>query len=368
LLPDRNPRYPYEVNEPKFSQYQFSQLPGPHLTRGGAILRAHPELKKLCRNYPPSAFWVIGIVALQIFIALQTPGFNLWQMLLATFVVGAVANHALFVMIHECAHDLIFRRPTLNKLFSILANLPILFPAGIAFRRYHLYHHTRQGEYEFDTDLPGATEARLFGKNAFTKTIWLFCFSIFEGVVRPARMKSIKLWDAWTYFNCLVCGVFAWTMFQYAGFSALIYFALSTWFSVGLHPLGARWIQEHFVFREGQETFSYYGPLNRLMFNVGYHYEHHDLMVVPWAHLKTIRRAAPEFYQDLYAHHSYLRILKEFIFNPRMNLFSRVIRHASLSSVNSAHKRPASPMPTQLVQPLYAGLSEGSEKKSIQIH
>ena len=54
-------------------------------------------------------------------------------------------------------------------------------------------------------------------------------------------------------------------------------------------PLGARWIQEHYTFVQGQETYSYYGILNRLAFNIGYHNEHHDFMTIPWYRLGRLR-------------------------------------------------------------------------------
>ncbi|HJQ64930.1 MAG TPA: fatty acid desaturase, partial [Gemmatimonadales bacterium] len=111
------------------------------------------------------------------------------------------------------------------------------------------------------------------------------------------------------------------------GPKALAYFAMSLFFSIGLHPLGARWIQRHFLTADGdQETFSYYGPLNRIAFNVGYHNEHHDFPSIAWDKLPRIRSTAPEAYDGLSAHRSWTRLLFRFLFDPTLSLFSRVVR------------------------------------------
>ena len=85
----------------------------------------------------------------------------------------------------------------------------------------------------------------------------------------------MKLIDGWYVTNVAVQVLFvAAVVFAWGGRS-LAYLFLSSAFAIGLHPLGARWIQEHFLTIPGaQETFSYYGPLNRVAFNVGYHKEH----------------------------------------------------------------------------------------------
>ncbi|NDD92222.1 fatty acid desaturase [bacterium] len=245
---------------------------------------------------------------------------------ITAFIVGATANHAVFVLIHECAHNLIFKSSNSNRLASIIVNLPAIFPAAIGFRNFHLLHHFKQGELDYDADLSGPLEARIFGRNWFTKAVWMLIFCIIEGVVRPMRIKKVNLFDRWTILNIVCQAVYTAIIYFWLGPIALTYLMVSTFLSVGLHPLGARWIQEHYVMVESQETYSYYGPLNRLMFNVGYHNEHHDLMMIPWTKLKKLKALAPEFYEPLYAHRSYCRLLLRFIFDPKITLKSRVVR------------------------------------------
>ena len=106
---------------------------------------------------------------------------------------------------------------------------------------------------------------------------------------------------------------------------ALLYLALSTLFALGLHPLGGRWIQEHYITKEGQETYSYYGPLNKLTFNMGYHNEHHDFMHIPWINLPKLKAMAPEYYDTLKSYDSWTKVVLMFIFDKKLNSFSRII-------------------------------------------
>ena len=105
--------------------------------------------------------------------------------------------------------------------------------------------------------------------------------------LRVPRLKRVRMLDRWYAANVGVQVAFIASLWAVAGWRAVLYLTLSSIFAIGLHPVGARWIQEHYLTSgtKGQETFSYYGPLNLVAFNVGYHNEHHDLMIVPWSRL-----------------------------------------------------------------------------------
>jgi len=317
--------------------FTVSRQPEPHRERRRKILASHPEARSLAGPARVSALFIFGLVAFQLGAAWLLRDAAWWILLPAAYVVGAVANHALFVLIHECTHNLVWQGTRANRLLGIVANVPIVFPAAMSFRKYHLLHHKYQGEFDYDADLPGPGEARLIGHSTIKKALWMMFFVVVEAF-RPMRIK-VKLVDAWTVGNIVAMAATGALVVAFMGWEALLYLGLSTFFGVGLHPVGARWIQEHFIIREGQETNSYYGPWNRLAFNVGYHNEHHDLMTVPWFHLPRLRKMAPEFYDGLYHHTSWTRLALRFIFDPSLGLDSRIIRSGS-APVPESHPAP----------------------------
>jgi sphingolipid delta-4 desaturase len=310
---------------PPPTQFLYSQSQEPHRDRTKTLLRNHPELRQLIGRNPYTALMILGCVSLQVGLAYLVRDSPWWVLLVTAFSAGACASHALWTLIHECSHNLIFSKTYWNTLTSILANLPHLLPSAVSFQRYHMKHHAFQGVYDLDADLPSYWEARLIGNSTIGKALWLLLFPIFQ-VTRPPRLKEIRMFDRWIVLNFAVQFAFDAAIYVYFGPKAFWYLAASFFFSVGLHPLGARWIQEHYLVAPPQETYSYYGPLNTIAFNVGYHNEHHDLPSVPWNHLPAIRSGAPEMYNSLVYHTSWTSLLLKFLFDPGISLFSRRAR------------------------------------------
>lgn len=305
--------------------FSYSDLPEPHRERTKAILKSHPEVRQLISRNLNSFLLVIGIVALQVIIAILLSGQPWWLALIAAYLIGAFANHTLFVLIHECAHNLIFKKKNWNMIASIIADLPNTIPTAISFRSYHLKHHAFQGNYYLDADLASRWEAKFIGNTFIGKAFWLLLFPVFQGL-RPPRLKEIKFANKWTFINWIVVFGFDAVIIYFFGWNSILYLFASLFFSVGLHPLGARWIQEHYLSAPPQETYSYYGPLNVVALNVGYHNEHHDFPSIAWSNLPKLKNTAPEFYDNLVSHKSWTKLFFKFLFDPKFSLFSRMVR------------------------------------------
>lgn len=75
------------------------------------------------------------------------------------------------------------------------------------------------------------------------------------------------------------------------------------------------------------ETFSYYGILNYVSFNVGYHNEHHDFPAIPYTRLPEVKRLAPEFYDNIPYHKSWVMATWHFITSDKTSLQNRVMEY-----------------------------------------
>ncbi|MFO1090481.1 MAG: fatty acid desaturase [Hyphomicrobiales bacterium] len=297
-----------------------------HRTRAKQILKAHPEVRKLISRNPWTLAVIVGVTALQFLIAWLVKDQPWWVIVLVAFFIGAFANHSLFVMIHEATHRLIFKSLWANRLAGILCNFAQLAPSFTPFERAHLRHHTYLGVEHYDADLPPDWEIKLFNRSAFGRAMWILSMPLLQSL-RPLFIKEGNEVDGWHVANTLaviVVGVLTWWAW---GWGAVGYLLISTFFSVGgLHPVSARWIQEHYMIEDDQETYSYYGPINLLDLNMGYHNEHHDLPTVPWNKLPDLKRLAPEFYDPLRHHTSYTKLLWTFVMHGSPAITSRMVR------------------------------------------
>ncbi len=277
---------------------------------------------------PYTALIMVFILALQTGLAyvMGQLGFQYWWLsLLTAWCIGAFANHCSYVIIHDATHNLIFTSKSWNRFVAIFADLTNLVPGAMGFNVYHLKHHAHQGDYEYDADLASDWEAKLIGNKWYGKALWLLFFPVFQ-VTRPPRLKAIKLFNGWTFVNLAFALAYDFAIVYFCGWAGLVYLLFSFFFSIGLHPCGARWIQEHYTYDIDQETASYYGPVNIVALNVGYHNEHHDFPAIPWSNLPKLKAMAPEFYDNLKSHDSYVKLLLQFLFDERYSLFSRVER------------------------------------------
>lgn len=321
--------------------FTYVKTPDLHVERRKEMMRKYPEqMRALMGPNPGTAVWVVGVVAFQLATAYFLRDLHWAIIIAAAYLIGAWANHALYVFIHESAHNLIFKSSVANRVMGMICDFPLLVPGAMAFRKYHLMHHTKMGQYAYDADLVSPLEAKMVGNCPIRKTLWVFLLGISQAI-RPMRLGSQGFWDRWIVTNLVVQVLVTATLFTFVGLPGVVYLFASSIFGLGLHPLGARWIAEHFTTDKTQETYSYYGPMNPIMFNVGYHFEHHDLMTISWNRLPKVREVAPEFYRDLKSYPSYPKLLWQFLTDRELSLYSRILRNDSGNALTNGDEKTA---------------------------
>jgi len=305
-------------------KFEWTYSDEPHATRRKQILAAHPEMRKLFGAEIKTFYIVMGILISQLWIAswIGTASWTTW--LLVMYIYGATVNHSLQLASHEISHNLVFEgKLWANCLLGIVSNIPTGVPSSVTFRYYHMDHHQYQGQDAMDTDIPSAWELKTFTTTPL-KLIWMVN-QWMAYALRPVFMNP-KPVTQWQVLNVLIVLASDAAILYYCGFWGFAYLVTGSLIGLGLHPVAGHFLAEHYVFVEGYETYSYYGCLNYVNFNVGYHNEHHDFPKIAWSRLPRVREIAPEWYEHLPHHDSYCAVIWNFITDKNIGPWSRVKR------------------------------------------
>lgn len=154
--------------------------------------------------------------------------------------------------------------------------------------------------------------------------------------------------------NVAVQLVFDAVLVHFVGPKPLVYLIFSSFLAGSLHPCAGHFLAEHYLYNRPvmpadketamktlvPETFSYYGPLNVLTYNVGLHNEHHDFPAIPWTRLWKLHNVAHEFYDGLEHHESWVAAIWNFIVDPNVGMWCRVKRSEGGRLVGGSVPRP----------------------------
>jgi len=320
--------------KPEYTRVDGNQT---HWTRKKQILAKYPEIGKLPHVNRMSGVYTVLMVGSLIVASYLLNDSNVFLLLAIAYFFGTIISHSLWVLIHEYCHYLVFQSKFWNNIFLLIADIPHVFPSAVTFGELHRYHHSFLNETYDDPDVPVPIENSIFGTSSLGKLLWMFFFPLIMALrqavaifylVPPDTPKRFKLteYHAWIAMNWIVNFSCDFVIFYFFGWKALLFLFISFFFGIGLHPLGARWVAEHYAIHPDQETYSYYGCLNFVCFNIGFHNEHHDFPTIPWNLLPTLKKIAPEYYVNLRTHKSYVRLLIDFICKPEFTLCTRVVR------------------------------------------
>jgi len=324
-----------------------------HRERARKMLQAYPAIKTLMGHTPSTAIWCVLFASAQIAVATAMAEQPIWLLVLVAYVVGSWININLFMLAHECNHGLVFGRPFWDRWLFTLTSLPMFLPAHHAWWIEHHVHHNDLGakkdfikrrrtfflmtRHLTPLLIPYALFMLVMQVVRSTIGLMVYLGSLVLGRTQPSPLALTILADehlisgyrrhhlsAWAVLFPLAALTLLVTLGLLAGWQSVLYLLLSQTFLTGfLHPLMFGMILSNSHFHghaHYQPSSSYYGWLNWITFNFGYHTEHHDLMSIPWSRLPRLREIAPEFYDCLSETRSYTALTWQFI-NARGDVF-----------------------------------------------
>ncbi|MDE0887561.1 MAG: fatty acid desaturase [Myxococcota bacterium] len=319
-------------------------------------LRNHPEIRELFGSDPRPALAIPVLLALHWGTAWLLRDSGLFVIFLVSFFWGQLLVHSAGALLHDAAHRAVFRGKRTKVAFDIgLEMIMGTYGRLLTYQHEHMSsHHPHIGDYERDYEHEDT--CRYLARRSFHRKhprfrrlttiveilINLLPFGfLIAGEVIPRFYKAVTgretkdpqrdiaatKADPWmmSLFIGVTLTVNAGLFFAF-GWKALLYhiWSLSHFIGkCGVTNLGQS-LSEHPDGDVVDPTCSTYGPINWILFNTGYHNEHHTFPNVPCFRLPKLKAIAPEVFHAT-SHKSYARLWWEHVckdFSPtRQNEF-----------------------------------------------
>lgn len=298
-----------------------------HRERKKRILKENPEIMTLIGPDSRTQYYAYAVILLQAFFCYLVRD-SYWAAIFWGVTICPYLDQGVLVLMHEVSHNMVFSEKgntmaPKNRLLGIITNSVMVIPISEIFRQHHNVHHVSLGDMAHDVDIPMKAEVKFIGNSKVLKAIWL-ALNMFILPIRSLKKLPV-IWSPFMVLNWVTCiGLGVALLFTYP--PATVYLLTGTILSQSIHPSNARQVQRHIrQFKDDRSyvspaeasksevplnnrkmnTFSYYGWMNAITLNVGYHVEHHDFANIPWTRLPELRKIAGEkWYPNNYAYHS----------------------------------------------------------------
>lgn len=316
---------PMAFRDTKFSAFGDHH---PHIERKKAILKRYP-LVRLLYGSDPMTKWIISLSVANLILMAglfgrSTGAGSFLLLLICAYGFGSTIQGLLDVCSHECCHALVAETVLANRLWNLFLNIGSGVPSAMSFARYHPLHHVFQGDIKKDPDMPMDWEVHLVRGSALAKSFLLAILPVMYTARALYRYggKATK-WEVCNFVFILISDIF---IYSFLGPRALYFLLISFIFGHSFHPAAGHFIQEHFTWADGQETYNYYGWFNTFYLNIGFHTEHHDFPVIAGRRIILLTAIAHDMYRDLPSFRSWRQVLWQFVMDPTMGPVSRNAR------------------------------------------
>lgn len=301
-----------------------------HIQIRRQILKTHPEVSALTGPDGRGAIAAVALLALHWTVCWWVAQTNVLVVFVTAFLFGQVVIHAAGALLHDTAHRLVFRERKAKLGFDlVLEAIMTSFSLQLTYQHEHVsLHHPFMGNYERDyehednchflarrkfRDAHPVIEKFLVAAQIFVQLLplgFLVSDKIFSPLYERAtgraaqdsqrHMASTQPAKGERYLFMAVSAGTLLFLFLAFGWLAVLYQAWSLSIfrgKAGVTNLGQS-LSEHPGDDEIEPTRSNYTWLNWILFNTGYHNEHHTFPNVAWSRLPRLKAAAPEYFEN----------------------------------------------------------------------